>query len=81
LPLISIKGNRFVDPQGNAILFRSLSISDPDKLESQGHRSRDYFVKVKEMGAKVVRIPDHPVGRRGRTPAEYIKLIFADTDS
>ena len=75
LPLISVKGNKFVDPQGNAILFRGLSISDPDKLESQGHWSREHFVKVKEMGAKVVRIPVHPVSWRGRTPAEYIKLL------
>ncbi len=75
LPLISVKGNKFVDPQGNAILFRGLSISDPDKLESQGHWNRDHFVKVKEMGARVVRIPVHPVAWRGRTPAEYIKLL------
>ena len=27
------------------------------------------------MGAKVVRIPVHPVAWRGRTPAEYIKLL------
>src|SRR5512143_1031642 len=72
LPLISVKGNKFVDPQGNAILFRGLSISDPDKIESQGHWSREHFVKAKEMGAKVVRIPVHPVAWRGRTPAEYI---------
>src|SRR3974377_1324808 len=75
LPLISVKGNRFVDPQGSPILFRGLSISDPDKMERQGYWSRDHFVKVKEMGAMVVRIPVHPVAWRGRMPAEYIKLL------
>ncbi len=75
LPLISVKGNKFVDPQGNVILFRGLSISDPDKLASQGHWGRDHFVKVKEMGAKVVRIPVHPVAWRSRTPGEYLKLM------
>src|ERR1035438_8666685 len=28
LPLISVKGNKFVDPQGATVLFRGLSISD-----------------------------------------------------
>ena len=75
LPLISVKGNKFVDPSGNTMLFRGLSISDPDKIEMQGHWSKEHFVKVKEMGAKLVRIPIHPVAWRERTPAEYIKLL------
>jgi hypothetical protein len=75
LPLISVKGNKFVDPGGNVMMFRGLSISDPDELASQGHWSRDLFVKVQEMGAKVVRIPVHSVAGRGRTPAEYLKLL------
>lgn len=75
LPLIAVAGNKFVDPQGNTVLFRGLSISDPDKIESQGHWNREHFVKVKEMGAKVVRIPIHPIAWRGRTPAAYIKLL------
>jgi aryl-phospho-beta-D-glucosidase BglC (GH1 family) len=75
LPLISVKGNKFVDPDGNTVLFRGLAISDPDKLDMQGHWNRDYFVKIKEMGATLVRIPVHPAGWRERTPAEYIKLL------
>jgi len=75
LPLISVKGNRFVDPSGNTVLFRGLAISDPDKLDMQGHWGREHFVKVKEMGAKLVRIPIHPIAWRERTPAEYIKLL------
>jgi endoglucanase len=46
LPLISVKGNKFVDPDGKTILFRGLSISDPDKLASQGHWSKEHFIKV-----------------------------------
>jgi hypothetical protein len=75
LPLISVKGNKFVDPSGKTVLFRGLSISDPDKLEVQGHWNKDHFVKVKEMGTKLVRIPVHPVAWRERTPAEYVKLL------
>ncbi len=75
MPLISVKGNKFVDSQGNTILFRGLSISDPDKLEMQGHWNREHFVKVKEMGTRLVRIPVHPVAWRERTPAEYLRLL------
>jgi aryl-phospho-beta-D-glucosidase BglC (GH1 family) len=75
MPLISVKGNKFVDASGNTVLFRGLSISDPDKLEMQGHWSKDHFVKAKELGAKLIRIPIHPVAWRERTPAEYLKLL------
>jgi len=75
MPLISVKGNRFVDPDGKPVLFRGLAISDPDKLEQQGHWSRDHFVKVKEMGTMLVRIPVHPVAWRERGGVEYIKLL------
>lgn len=75
LPLISVKGNKFVDPQGNALLLRGLSISDPDKLEMQGHWNREHFAKAKELGAKLIRIPIHPAAWRERTPPEYLKLL------
>ncbi len=75
LPLISVQGNRFVDASGQPVLFRGLAISDPDKLEMQGHWNRDLFVKVQAMGAKLVRIPVHPVAWRERTPTEYLKLL------
>ena len=80
MPLISVKGNKFVDSNGKTVFFRGLAISDPDKLEMQGHWSKDLFVKVKEMGANLVRIPVHPVAWRERTPAEYIKLLDQAVD-
>jgi len=75
LPLISVKGNRFVDPDGKPLLFRGLAISDPDKLEMQGHWSKAHFEKVKEMGTTLVRIPVHPIAWRERTGVEYVKLL------
>jgi aryl-phospho-beta-D-glucosidase BglC (GH1 family) len=75
MALISVKGNRFVDPQVRTILFRGLSIADPDKLEGQGHWNKELFIKAKEMGAAIVRIPVHLVAWRERTPAEYLKLL------
>jgi hypothetical protein len=75
LPLISVSGNRFVDPSGKAVLFRGVNIADPDKIESQGHWNKDLFVKVKETGATVVRIPVHPVAWRGRGTRDYLTLL------
>jgi endoglucanase len=75
LPLISVRGNHFVDPQGKPVLFRGLSISDPDKIENQGHWNKDLFVKIKEMGATLVRIPVHPIAWRERTPKAYLVLL------
>lgn len=75
MPLISVKGNRFVDPDGKPVLFRGLSISDPDKLEMQGHWNKDHFVKVQQMGTTLLRIPVHPVAWRERGGVEYIKFL------
>ena len=75
LPQITVKGNHFVDPSGNTILFRGLSIADPDKIDGQGHWNRELFTKVKEIGTRMVRIPVHPVAWRERTPVEYLKLL------
>ncbi|MFZ5940275.1 MAG: glycoside hydrolase family 5 protein [Bacteroidota bacterium] len=75
LPLIRVSGNVFVNEKGDTLLLRGLSISDPDKIENQGHWNRAHFEKVKEMGATVVRIPVHPVAWRERTPEGYLTLL------
>lgn len=75
MPLISIKGNTFVDPQGKTLVFKGIAISDPDKIEKQGHWNKTHFEKVKELGANIVRIPIHPVAWRERTPDGYLKLL------
>lgn len=75
LSLITAKENKFVNSKGDTVLFRGLSISDPDKIENQGYWNKNHFVKVKEMGTMLVRIPVHPVAWRERTPAGYLKLL------
>src|SRR5208337_3879959 len=67
LPAISVRGNRFVDQQGNPVLFRGLSISDPDKIENQGHWNKELFVEVQQTGARLVRIPLHGGKERPRS--------------
>jgi hypothetical protein len=75
LPRVSVRGNRFVDPQGKLLLFKGLSISDPDKIEYQGHWGKAHFEKVKGTGAQLVRIPVHPIAWRERTPTGYLALL------
>jgi aryl-phospho-beta-D-glucosidase BglC (GH1 family) len=75
LPLISVKGNKFVSSQGDTILFRGMAISDPDKLEAQKHWDKSLFSKIKELGAGIVRIPIHPAAWRDRTPEKYLALL------
>lgn len=75
LPLIRVEKNHFVDPAGNVMLFRGVSISDPDKVEGQGHWNKEHFQHIQEMGATIVRIPVHPVAWRGRAPEKYLQLL------
>jgi endoglucanase len=75
LPLIRVQGNKFVNSNGDTILFRGLAIADPDNIEGQGHWSKKHFEKVKEMGAMIVRIPIHPIAWRERTPEKYLELL------
>lgn len=80
LPLIKVKGNRFVNENGDTILLRGLSISDPDKIENQKQWSKKIFEKVKELGTQIVRIPIHPIAWRERTPQKYLQLIDQAVD-
>jgi len=75
MPRISVRGNQFVDPKGKVHLFKGLSISDPDKIEYQGHWTKGHFERVKGTGAQLVRIPVHPVAWRERSPAGYLALL------
>lgn len=75
LPLISVRGAKFVDPEGNSVLFRGLSISDPDKIESQGQWNKQLFEKIHETGARLIRIPVHPIAWRERAPEKYLTLL------
>jgi endoglucanase len=75
LPRIRVEGNRFVNSTGDTILFRGLSISDPDKIENQGHWNKEHFEQVKDMGASICRIPVHPIAWRERTPRVYLEML------
>ena len=79
MPLVSVEGARFVI-DGEPILFRGLSISDPDKIEKQGHWNKAHFEQVKAMGANLVRIPVHPIAWKERTPFGYLEMLKQAVD-
>jgi len=75
LQFIHVEGNRFVDEDGNTRIFRGVNISDPEKLEKNGHWNRAHFEIIKDWGANLVRVPVHPVAWKGRGKVEYFKLL------
>ncbi|MDP4151153.1 MAG: cellulase family glycosylhydrolase [Bacteroidota bacterium] len=80
LSKVSVYRNKFVNAKGDTVLFRGVSVADPDKLDHQGHFNRALFEKVKEMGANLVRIPVHPAAWRDRTPVKYLAMLDSVVD-
>ena len=75
MDFIKVKGNRFVDENGQTVIFHGLSISDPGKIEKNGHWGKKHFEVIKSWGANLVRIPVHPISVRQRGIENYIKLL------
>ncbi|MVN91806.1 glycoside hydrolase family 5 protein [Mucilaginibacter aquatilis] len=72
---IKVQGNSFVNDKGKVIVFKGLSISDPDKLVKDGHWNKKHFEVIKSWGANLIRIPVHPVAYHQRGVEAYIKLL------
>lgn len=75
LPLIRVQGNQFVDEAGETFVFRGVSSSDPDRLESVGQWTREYFEAVRSWNANVIRFPVHPSAWRDRGEEDYLRLL------
>ena len=60
---------------GRPVVFRGMALSDPDKLERQGHWNRRIFEEMKAWGANIVRLPVHPAAWRARGPERYLGLL------
>lgn len=76
LPLIRVEGNRFVGPDGETVMFRGFSFSDPDKLERDGQWNRALFEEARtRWNANVVRLPVHPAAWRARGEEAYLALL------
>jgi len=57
---VRVEGNKFIDPQGEEIIFRGLCFSDPVKLVRDGQWDERYFAAAADWGANVVRFAVHP---------------------
>jgi len=75
LNLIKVKENSFIDETGKVIVFKGLSISDPDKLVKDGYWNRKHFEVIKSWGTNVIRIPVHPIAFHQRGVEAYIRLL------
>lgn len=75
LDLIKVNGNSFINEKGKVIVFKGVSISDPDKLVKDGRWNKRHFEEIKKWGANVIRVPVHPVAFHQRGVEEYIKLL------
>lgn len=75
LSRISVDGNKFVNAEGETIIFRGLNTSDPDKLSGNEHWDRTYFEEIKDWGANIVRFPVHPRTWRERGEKGYLELL------
>jgi aryl-phospho-beta-D-glucosidase BglC (GH1 family) len=72
---ISVKGNRFIDENGNTFLFKGMNIAAPDKLIKEGQWNKALFEELKDWGVNTIRLPIHPIGWRLSGANEYIKMI------
>lgn len=57
---VKVQGNKFIDPNGNELIFRGLCFSDPVKLVRDGQWNERYFQEAAAWGANVVRFAVHP---------------------
>ncbi len=75
LSLVKVEGNRFVNSLGDTLIFRGVSIADPDKIAHEGHWDKNLFEQVRKFGATLVRIPVHPVAWRLRGTKGYLNML------
>jgi aryl-phospho-beta-D-glucosidase BglC (GH1 family) len=75
LSLISVKKNEFIDENGNAFVFKGMSIADPDKLLDEGRWDKRVFDELKRWGVNTVRLPVHPRAWRKQGVDNYLALL------
>lgn len=72
---ISVDGNRFVNEEGETVVFRGVSTADPYALEERGVWGREYFEEIAAWNANVVRIPVHPVWWREKGEDAFLAML------
>jgi endoglucanase len=75
LPVIAVQGNRFVNQQGETVVFRGLALSDPASLQERGQWNRGYLEAARSWNANLVRFPVHPQAWRDLGERAYLQLL------
>ncbi|PWD98544.1 glycoside hydrolase family 5 protein [Marinilabilia rubra] len=75
LSRISVDGNKFVNEEGETIVFKGLNIADPDRLVKEGQWKPKLFEELAGWGANIVRLPVHPGAWREWGSDDYLKLL------
>jgi hypothetical protein len=57
---LQAQGNQIINAVGTPVLLKGLMPPDPAKLHSKNRFNHDFFIKISETGANVIRIPVHP---------------------
>ena len=72
---VRVEGNKFLDPQGNQMLFAGLCASDPDRLETANQWNDRYFGEAANWGANIIRFAVHPQAVRRRGWDAYFEIL------
>lgn len=72
---IFVEGNDFVTESGEVMIFRGVNIADPDRLEKDGDWDKQIFIRARDWGANIIRIPVHPGRFRERGAEKYMLLM------
>ncbi|MCB0650338.1 MAG: cellulase family glycosylhydrolase [Saprospiraceae bacterium] len=80
MDFIRVKKNKLVNENDEILVFKGLSIADPDKIVKDGRWSKAHFEVIKSWGATLVRIPVHPFALRQRGIKNYLKLLDQAVD-
>ena len=72
---VRVEGNKLVDDAGQQVIFKGVSIADPDKLIKENQWSIALFTELKNWGVNIVRLPIHPQAWRERGQQDYLKHI------
>jgi endoglucanase len=75
LEFVLVEGNKLINESGHQVIFKGVSIADPDKLLKQNKWSLALFTELKNWGVNIVRVPIHPKAWRERGKLDYLQHL------
>jgi endoglucanase len=72
---VRVAGKQLIDESGQQVIFKGVSIADPDKLLKQGKWSLALFTELQDWGVNIIRLPIHPMAWRERGQKDYLSHL------